>query len=280
MSDRLKINWRAPLCGGFSVHGGQECLPNELTGQIDCKCVSKPNNFNYEIHFIIAASVYAKRMHIDKNCDRWDAFVASLFTDNGALKKYQQVQGKTMKERFFSTMVDEVSKRHGVGKFAEGREAHPDISRYDRIMLTMIKEMEQIEAAKKLEREKKERKQSSMLAHEGALCPPIVNMTKRTSQVLDEEGEVVEDEIELFGASESDTPQSSTSRSTSSTEKPKKKPKKQVLMDSDDQFLSVIMQLTKGREEEMRLRERQIRNQELMMMFIFKQNGMDIPQLE
>ena len=155
MSDRVKIKWRAPLCGGFSVHGSIHCVPiEEAGGEIECHCVSKPVNFNYEIHHLIPISVFGKRMHLDKNCERWEVFCGQLFSDTGTLKKYEPMQGKTLKDRFFNTMIEECSKRHGVGKYAIGREAHPDLTPYDSIMLKMIKEMEDAEARKKAEKGK------------------------------------------------------------------------------------------------------------------------------
>jgi len=76
---KLKLGWRLPLCGGFSIHGSDHCVPDENTGLINCKCQKKPSNFNYEVHFVIARAVFAKKMHLNKNCDSWDACIDSLF---------------------------------------------------------------------------------------------------------------------------------------------------------------------------------------------------------
>lgn len=91
-------------------------------------------------------------------------------------------------------MIDEISKRHGVGEHANGREAHPDIKPYDAVMLKMIKEMENADAQKQAAKDKQAFKHSTMLSHEFLLCTPLVNMSKRTEAVLNKEGEEIEEE--------------------------------------------------------------------------------------
>ena len=294
---KLKLGWRLPLCGGFLIHGSNDCVLDENTNLIICKCPRKPSNFNYEVHFVIAQAVFAKKMHLNKNGDSWDAFALTLFSDNGGFKKYTQVQGKTLKERFFHTMVEEVSKRHGVGEFADGREAHPDVTPYDNLMLKMVEEMTKQEQAKKSEADKKSFKNSSMLAHEKTLCP-VVNMTKKTKAVLDEEGEEIEPEFHLEilpGATPSAEDGSGSGSNTGSSNKKKRQREGSIssgsnlessmndlrdIMQIGDEELEIKRREVKLREREMKVRERDSRtraresqNQQAILQYFMQQRG-------
>ena len=119
-------------------------------------------------------------MHLTKNCKNWDSFPHELFT-TGGMKSYAEVNGETLKGRFFSTMIDEVSKRHGVEDYATGFEAHPDITPYDRMMLKMVKEIKDQEAKENAEKGRKAHKHRTMLTHESNICMPIVNRTIPTN---------------------------------------------------------------------------------------------------
>ena len=99
-------------------------------------------------------------------------------------------------------MIEEVSKRHGVGKFSTGFESHSDITPYDELMLKMIKEIEKAEAQKQAAKDKQAAKYSSMLAHESNMCP-VINMTKRTNAVMNEEGEEIEEALPSTSVSSS-----------------------------------------------------------------------------
>jgi len=186
-----KINWRNPCCGGSLAHGTVNCM-RDAKGIWRCVCANKPKNFDYEIHHQIAVQVFSKKLHLEKSGEKWDAEILQMFT-LGSFKKYQQIQGKTMKERFFNTMVEEVEKRHALGDSA-GFEIHPEISPYDKVMLTMMKEIETADAKKKFEKEKKEKKNSTLLSHEKTYCP-IINVTKRTSIVFNDDGDEIAEEI-------------------------------------------------------------------------------------
>jgi hypothetical protein len=110
-------------------------------------------NFNYELHYTIAVFIYNKKLHLEKSGEKWDSNTLSLFT-TGALKKFQQVQGSTLKERFQNTMLGEIEKRHAFGDSA-GFETHPDYTPYDKLMLLMKMEMEEVKARSAYEKKKK-----------------------------------------------------------------------------------------------------------------------------
>mmetsp|Transcript_33207 Transcript_33207/g.65930 ORF Transcript_33207/g.65930 Transcript_33207/m.65930 type:complete len:201 (+) Transcript_33207:939-1541(+) len=184
---KYKPNWRLPVCGGPEVHGTEDCVIDDMTGIFDCKCIPRPKQYNYDLHYRLAQSIFDAKLYSDVNCSKWDEHCLQLFTV-GSFSCYQQCQGNTLKSRFFPTMIEEVSKRHGVGKFATGFESHPDITAYDELMLKMIKEIEKAEAQKQAAKDKQAANNSSMLAHESNMRP-VINMTKRTNTVMNEEGE-------------------------------------------------------------------------------------------
>ena len=188
-----KLNWRQPNCGGIAVHGSKECVLIETSGKYICFCLNKPKGIDYEICYHLAQAVYVNKLHLNNSGEAWDKVTFDLFS-TGKFKLYLQVQSKTLTERFFSTMIKEVSSRHSLGD-AAGREAHPDITPYDELMLKMIKAIENKAALKKLENEKKLKKESSMLSHEKDICP-VINFTKQTSKVFNQEGVEIMNELE------------------------------------------------------------------------------------
>ena len=202
MVERPSANWRTPFCGGVSVHGLNGCSDDISEGP-RCVCTTKPNNFNYQLHYMLAQAIKLENLHMDVNCSKWDDFAGKLFT-TGSFNKYQQVIGGSLKIRFFNTMINEVSKRHGVGNYANGFETHPELTPYDILLLLMIQEREIAEEKKKLAAEKKARKFSSMLAHEDALCSPVSSVAKPASLGIDEDGEILE--ISEKPSSSSDVP--------------------------------------------------------------------------
>ena len=170
-SNKVKINWRNPCCGGKLVHGTENCRRDEDTGVWRCACVDKPKNFDYEVHHIVATYVLFKNLHLEKSGDKWDECISKLFQD-GALKTCVPISGKNLKERFFKNMIKNTQERHALGDSA-GFETHPDVTPYDALMLKMMKEIESVEAKKKFLKGKKAVKQSSMLSHESDLCPEV-----------------------------------------------------------------------------------------------------------
>lgn len=254
------------------MHGAASC--GYIDKEFHCFCVKKPTNFNYEVHFIIAQAVFAKKKHLDKNCDAWDSFVANLFLE-GALKRYTQVQGKTVKERFFNTMLEEVAARHDID--GKGFETHPNLTPYDKLMLKMTKEIKHAENIKKFEKEKKDKKRSTMLAHENTLCKPIINMTKRTKAVVNEEGEEVEGALPVAAGDFIDTSDSEevsplSQDHTSVTSSAKKATKRQLeYIDEDEALFASVRKVFEPTLEELQQREaerieqRELRERELAL---------------
>jgi hypothetical protein len=134
------VPWRIPKCGGIDIHGLETCC---FDGTVwNCCCLKKPSGFHFEYHFYFAQHVYLKKLHLSVNCTLWDECAANLFS-TGALRGFRSVQGEAMKSRFFDTMISDVSKRHDVGVGAAGFECHPAITPYDKLILKMIKEIEE-----------------------------------------------------------------------------------------------------------------------------------------
>jgi hypothetical protein len=237
---KLKLSWRTPNCGGPEVHGCAECVVN-ADGNVECKCKVKPKNFDYALHMALAQTVFIKGKHTDSSCDSWDQFVHSLFEPTGIFSKYEEVQGKTIRERFFTTMVDDVSKRHNVGKYANGVETHPDVSPYDSIMLKMIKEMEEEKVKKAAKKNKEDKKQSSMLHHESSMCPVI-----QVCRPLDEESDQV----------------SSVSTESSKESMTSKKKTRKSIKQEDTNLFAEIKEALKPSSEEIEMQKKQLEFEE------------------
>ena len=144
--NKIKLNWRAPNCDGKFVHGSKDCILIEITGKYMCSCINKPKNIDYEANYSLAQAVFVKKLHLDHSGEAWERAILELFTI-GKFKNYIQIQSKTLKERFFNTMIPEVSNRHALGDSA-GRESHPDVSPYGDLMLKMIQDIEKNKALK------------------------------------------------------------------------------------------------------------------------------------
>ena len=90
--DKFKPNWRLPNCGGPDIHGTELCCIDDVTGMFQCHCHPRPSNFNYELHYQLAISIYDAQLHLDVSCAKWDTHCLALFS-TGGLKHYQQCQG-------------------------------------------------------------------------------------------------------------------------------------------------------------------------------------------
>ena len=181
--------WRLPRCGGVLINGTADCILNDETGSRECKCLNPIKNFNSEMHMSFAQAVYIHKLHITKSEKEWEPIMNKLFTE-GALKNCKAVQAAAMKTRFFVDMVSATEKKHGLNDFATGFEAHPDVTPYDELMIKMIKEIGRAAEAKAAEKEKLAFKNSSCLAVERHVLP-VTKMTKATSAVLNDNGDVI-----------------------------------------------------------------------------------------
>lgn len=201
---KFTLDWRKPLCGGKDINGSADCSVDEDSGEESCKCIVPPKNFNFPLHHILAQAVFVKKMYLTKNETEWDKFALWMFTVGG-FKNYKQIQGATLKVRFHTEMVKLVQQKHGLGPFANGFEAHPEKTPYDKNMIKMIEEIAVIEDAKLVKKKKQEEKQNAMLGVEEDVLPYISSKVK-TSKIYDDEGDSVgdgdedsEDEVEDKG---------------------------------------------------------------------------------
>lgn len=267
MAGKEPLNWRLPVCGGKVVHGTSECKETGKWNMWSCKCKVKPINFNYYVHYLLAQAINNKKMHLDKNCESWNKFALELFL-TGSLVNYQQVQGKTIKDRFFSHMINGTKSRHALGS-AAGWETHNEVSPYDSLMLKMISDIEAVEAKKQYENEKKQQKQSSMLGHEEAHCP-VVTRNQATPKVVDEEGD------ELINYTDDSSVE--TSPLTVSTSAKTNKKRSRSSLTSDDFDLEKIVKLLQPSPEQLameremiEIRKKEAENQSNMWKYLMSQ---------
>ena len=111
-------------------------------------------------------------------------------------------------------MVNEVKERHGI---ENGWESHPDTTPYDSLMLKMVEEMEKVDHAKKLAKDKNLHKKEVCSAISSALCP-IVKGIRRVQTIVGEDGEMLDMSEESFEELLVSNTPGSTSSSTKSEE--------------------------------------------------------------
>jgi hypothetical protein len=152
--NKEKLNWRTPQCGGILVNGTATCtsIDSELNspGEYICNCLIPPKNTNFIANYLLLQAVLAKAMHLTVDGKAWNSFAFTLFT-TGVFKKYAQIQGPTLKSRLDSILT-EISKKHGLGDYAVGFEAHPDETAYDTLGIKLILAREKKEAEAKAEK--------------------------------------------------------------------------------------------------------------------------------
>ena len=197
----------------------------------------------------------------------------------------------------YNYIIPLVEKKHDIGKASSGFECHPDITPFDELAIKIIKEIAVVEAKKLAEKKKQAFKQSSMLAHEATYCP-VINMTKKTSEVVNDVGEVIEKAlpiIDFFELEEEDdsienanhssssststmnkkrsadhltsTPTSTSSTLTScASEKTQEKPSRKQKtpdVDKEDTFLQDLLQSLKPSAEELALKKKKLEIEEI-----------------
>jgi hypothetical protein len=146
----------------------------QATGIFDCNChndspYKKPKNFNYQLHFMFAQDVFVRKMYLNSNVKDWGTYGFRLF-EFGTLRKYQPVQGKALRERFFSDMVNEVKARHNLTSASAGYETHADIQTpYDKLMLSMVREIDHAADLVKLNKTKADEEASKRTSKLGAI---------------------------------------------------------------------------------------------------------------
>jgi hypothetical protein len=151
VAKKYNLAWRFPCCGGALVHGTSEC--NWVQGKWECHCIDRPNNFNYDLHYILAVEVSNRKIHLDAKCGKkWSELAAMLFAENGPFRTYMPVQGQTLKQRL-EHMLTEVKGRHGL---ESGYETHPEESKYDNLLLSMLRDVEEQAYQKDLVQKKNE----------------------------------------------------------------------------------------------------------------------------
>ena len=69
------VDWRKPTCGCTTIHGSKDYCVGESTGMLACKCLSPPKNINYTIYYAFAQVIFYEKMHLTKNCEKWDSFL-------------------------------------------------------------------------------------------------------------------------------------------------------------------------------------------------------------
>jgi hypothetical protein len=166
-----QINWREPKCGGIAAHGTSECEYDDQ-GLWVCKCVHPPKNMNYEMAMALAVEIKKQNLYLKDNSriKDFDVFVLGLFGQFGKFKEYQLIQGTSIRQRFFSTMINDVKGRHGI---TSGFETHPEVSKYDGLMLKMIKEMDIEKAHALSEKMQTQQRQEACLSFSSKISPVI-----------------------------------------------------------------------------------------------------------
>jgi hypothetical protein len=114
--------------------------------------------------------IHARKLHVESSVDNWTKFAMELFSQRGAFKAYAQIQGPTLRQRFFGTMIADVEFRHGLDN---GFETHPDISKYDSLMLGMMKDIEEKETKGKEAHDHIDANKRACLAISEEICPTI-----------------------------------------------------------------------------------------------------------
>ena len=144
--------WNTFCCGGITVHGTSTCGMVETS--YVCNCLEKnKDKFNYTLHYDLLANVYQHKMHIveylhpRQKMERWEDFVGMLQKSNTIWATYKHQRGSKYEEKL-SNAIKLVSKRHGIGSFANGFETHPEMTPFDKLVIQIIKEIE-IEKMKK-----------------------------------------------------------------------------------------------------------------------------------
>jgi hypothetical protein len=69
------------------------------------------------MHNTLAVEIHSRKRHW-RSVDNWTKFAMELFSQRGVFKAYAQIQGPTLRQGFFGTMIADVKLRHGL-------ETHP-----------------------------------------------------------------------------------------------------------------------------------------------------------
>jgi hypothetical protein len=185
--DPLKrLNWTTPCCGGEQIMGdpGANCHEEFFEDSTDgiwiCNCANQNvyKNKNFALSFNLLQAINKANMHMTKIGKAWEHFVlVTLFGKYGVLCGYASVLWRTIKERYFTDIENDVAARHGLGRFADGFEAHPDIRPFDELQIKMYKQYTAQDAREKERsnklKEKSEIVHSKLLTYTEGLCPVI-----------------------------------------------------------------------------------------------------------
>ena len=88
---------------------------------------------------------------------KWDEFNKNLICDQLSIwSKFKLQNGKKYLERF-EKCIDIVSTKHGIGCKDTGFEAHEEISNFDKVVISLIKEIYNYKSQKKNEKKKQEK---------------------------------------------------------------------------------------------------------------------------
>ena len=91
---------------------------------------------------------------------------------NRPFQNYTPITGKSAKQKF-DEHVTKVKKKHNLANGTEGYECHPDYTKYDKLVISMLNEIKAEEDKKAFLKKKHVERQSSMLSYEKEYCPLV-----------------------------------------------------------------------------------------------------------
>ena len=115
------------------MHGTATCLYGDKG--LVCFCPpGKPSpQFNYEFYYSFVLAIKTNKMHLTISEERWKDFATMLFGTQWI--KYIPITGKNLKPKWFKQVILDVQKRHDFGKNSKAREAHPEITPFDKLVM-------------------------------------------------------------------------------------------------------------------------------------------------
>ena len=170
-SDKLLPNWCTFNCGGKDINGTANCVASD--GVFSCLCdLRKRPKFNFILHYDLLLRIKAENMHIirylfpGEKMKKWDEFAKNLNSDQQNIwSKFKLQSGKKYLERF-EKCIDLVSTKHGIGSKDTGYELHEDLTNFDKVVISLIKEISNYESQKELNEKKKLEKNSTLMGIE------------------------------------------------------------------------------------------------------------------
>lgn len=259
-----QIPWKVSCCGGIGANGTSSCERSPTSGEWVCNCPTKPKYTNYSAYMAFAIEIFNRNVYLESGETSWNEFSSYLFEKHQSFRLYKAVSGKTLRDKF-RNMCKDVEAKHGLGISSAGYETHAPVTKYDALVMKMLKEMEAKRDQKDAEKLAKETKKNSLLAIESSVLPQVKGKGRNADQCCqssnddddydgsneeDEELETDSDKDQREGQNINDVSVRAGSQKTDKSKKNNKNLKRAYVQQDHDLVKAILNSLATSNENE------------------------------